>query len=311
MKKTILSVGALLLYSIMFAQTPKSILTVFSEDGHKFYLILNGQRQNDKPETNIRVENLNQEYYNCKIIFEDKALGELSKTFLQVVDVSSKTPQDVTYKIKAKDGKQVLRYFSATPIDVSAPPVRPQGVSVYNFGVPTPVVSETTTTVVQTTNAQSATNVSMNAMGVNVNVTMPTDPIAVSTTTTTTTTTTSSSSSSTAPPPVEQPVPTRASSACAGYPMAPGDFDAAKSSVTDASFEETKLSTAKQIISGNCLYASQIAEMCRLFGFENTKLDFAKAAYRRCIDPQNYFKVNSVFDFDASKTELSKYTSGR
>jgi len=90
--------------------------------------------------------------------------------------------------------------------------------------------------------------------------------------------------------------------------MAPVDYQSAKSTIEQASFEDSKLSTAKEIANANCLYAGQIAEICKLFGFENTKLTFAKHAYRRCIDPQNYFKVNSVFDFDASKTELSKFT---
>ena len=308
MKKAILSLCGVLLYSLTFAQG--SILTVFSEDGHKFYLILNGQRQNDKPETNIRVEALTQEYYNCKVIFDDKSLGEVSKTYLPVVDPANKSIQNVTYKLKSgKDGKQVLRYFSAVPIEPSAPPVRPAGVAVYNFGTPTPIVAETTTTVVQTTNTQATgTNINMNAggVGMNVNVTIPGDVAGSTTTTTTTTTTSSSSSSSNIAPPAH--VATSATG-CVGYAMAPGDYEAAKASVNEASFEETKLSTAKQIAGSNCLYANQVAEICKLFSFEATKLDFAKYCYRRCIDPQNYFKINPVFDFDASKSELSKYTS--
>ena len=308
MKKAILSLCGILMYSLTFAQG--SILTVFSEDGHKFYLILNGQRQNDKAETNIRVEGLTQEFYNCKIIFDDKTLGDVSKSFLPVVD-ANKSPENVTYKIKAgKDGKQVLRYYSAVAIEPAAPPVRPAGVAVYTFGNTIPVVSETTTTVVQTRSTQTdAANINMNAggMGMNVNVTIPGD-VAGSTTTTTTTTTTSSSSSNVAATPAN--VATSASApGCVGYAMAPGDYQSAKESIKEASFEDTKLSTAKQIAGANCLYANQVAEICRLFGFENSKLDFAKYCYKRCIDPQNYFKINPVFDFDASKSELSKYTS--
>ena len=168
MKKLILLLCSVLVCAITFAQTPTAILTIFSEDGYKFYLILNGQRQNDKPETNIRVQNLTQPFYNAKIIFEDKSLGEISKN-IPVNGGADNAPADVTYKIKTgKDGKQVLRYYSFVPITPNAPPVQPQGVAVYNFGTPTPV--STTTSVTQTTTTETiGTNTNINNMGVNVN----------------------------------------------------------------------------------------------------------------------------------------------
>jgi hypothetical protein len=308
MKKLTLTFFSVLFCAIAFAQNPTSILTIFSEDGHKFYLILNGQKQNENPETNIRVENLTQAYYSCKIIFVDKTLGELSKSILQVNDAEN-NPSDVTYKIKAgKDGKQVLRYYSSNPITVEAPPVRPQGVVVYNFGVTRPIESTTTvtsTTTTQVVDAGTSTNVNVSGLGVNMTVNMPTTSGSVVEHTTTTTTTTSSTSSNL--PPATTTTAPASSSACSGYAMAPGDYQSAKSTIEQASFEDSKLSTAKEIAGSNCLYASQVAEFCKLFSFENSKLDFAKYAYKRCIDPQNYFKVNNVFDFDASKKELSKY----
>ena len=310
MKKLILLLCSVLVCAITFAQTPTAILTIFSEDGYKFYLILNGQRQNDKPETNIRVQNLTQPFYNAKVIFEDKSLGEISKN-IPVNGGADNAPADVTYKIKTgKDGKQVLRYYSFVPITPNTPPVEPQGVVLYNYGTPTPVsttTSVTQTTTTETIGAKTNTNnmgVNVNGMGMNVNVAIPNGEVIEQTTTITTTTTSSSPQSST-PPPINPPVN---SSACNGYPMAPGDYKSAKSTIEQANFEESKLSTAKEIAGANCLYAGQVAEICKLFGFEETKLSFAKYAYKRCIDPQNYFKVNNVFDFDASKTELSKFT---
>lgn len=90
-------------------------------------------------------------------------------------------------------------------------------------------------------------------------------------------------------------------------PMSATDFKAAKQSISDADFENTKLETAKTVASGNCLTSEQIAEMCRLFDFEATKLDFAKYAFSYTYDKGNYFKVNNVFDFDASKTTLTQF----
>lgn len=90
-------------------------------------------------------------------------------------------------------------------------------------------------------------------------------------------------------------------------PMTPSDFAAAKAAIKDADFENTKMSTAKTVIGSNCLTTDQVAELCNLFDFENTKLDFAKFAYSRTYDKGNYFKVNKVFDFDASKEELNRF----
>lgn len=94
-------------------------------------------------------------------------------------------------------------------------------------------------------------------------------------------------------------------------PMATASFASAKSTIQDADFENTKMSTAKTIVGANCLTTDQIVELCRLFDFENSKLEFAKFAYSHAYDKGNYFKVNKVFDFDASKEDLNKYVQGR
>ncbi len=307
MKKIITTSLVVFVAISAFAQMgqPTANLTIFSEDGLKFFLILNGERQNDKAQTNLRVEELAQPYYNAKIIFEDKTQGEISKNTLMLTDANG-TPQDVTYKIKKdKNGKNVLRFFSNIPVQPNYLP--PSNMTVYHYGNPAPVVIGTTTTVTETTTGVgSGVNVNMGGMGVNVNVNVN-DPTVQSTTTYSTTTTTTHSGYQAPPRSVEPARP----SGCAGYAMAPGDFASAKETIRGSDFEATKLSTAKQIALANCLYADQVAEICRLFDFENSKLDFAKTAYGRCIDKSNYFKVNAVFDFDNSKEELSKYTSGR
>lgn len=94
-------------------------------------------------------------------------------------------------------------------------------------------------------------------------------------------------------------------------PMNAAGFAAAKSSIQDADFENTKMSTAKTIVGANCLTTDQVAEICSLFDFENSKLEFAKFAYTKTYDKGNYFKVNKVFEFDSSKEELNKFIQGK
>lgn len=90
-------------------------------------------------------------------------------------------------------------------------------------------------------------------------------------------------------------------------PMAAADFLSAKQTIKAASFDDTKLETAKTIASTNCLSTDQVMEVCRLFSFEDSKLQFAKYAYAKTFDKSNYFKVGTIFTFDGSKTELNKF----
>jgi hypothetical protein len=116
----------------------------------------------------------------------------------------------------------------------------------------------------------------------------------------------------TPPPPPPSPVPGyNGRIGCNGFPMDAGSFSSALAAIQDADFEDTKKSTAKSIINGQCLTTDQVVSICRQFDFEATKLDFAKFAYTNTIDIGNYFKVNQVFDFDASKSDLNRFVSGR
>ena len=100
MKQTFtLCTFVLLAFQSLFAQQPFGHLTIFSENGDKFYLILNGEKINEIAQANLRVEELVQPYYNAKVIFEDGSKTEITKNFLQIADVDG-IFSDVTYKIK-------------------------------------------------------------------------------------------------------------------------------------------------------------------------------------------------------------------
>lgn len=92
--------------------------------------------------------------------------------------------------------------------------------------------------------------------------------------------------------------------------MSQKDFDDALRIISNESFDDTKLTMAKQIITGNPMTVSQIVEICKLLTFENNKLDFAKYAYPYCFDKNKYFMVNEVFVHDSSKRELMEFLQG-
>jgi hypothetical protein len=91
--------------------------------------------------------------------------------------------------------------------------------------------------------------------------------------------------------------------------MAPADFERAKASIASKGFDESRLTIAKQIVGSNCLTSAQVGELMRIFGFEETRLDFAKFAYGHTFDIGNYYQVNDAFQFESSIDELNAYIS--
>ena len=314
------------LLSLLVAAAPlfsfaQGCLTIFSEDGDRFYLVLNGIKQNTSPQTNVRVDGLTNDFYSAKILFEESGKEAISKS-IPVKDPATNDFAEVTYKIKkTKDGQLKIRSFSATPVPVNY--VAPPDMYVMHYGQPAPAATTVTqTTYTTTTSNPSGASVSVNGGGLNMSVNVA-DPanggggvnmslnvndaamntsVAQTTTTTTRTTTTTSGDVYTqqAPPPLR---------AGCSYPMDPSSFSSAISTIKKASFEETKLSTAKSILGANCVSTDQVMQICKTFSFEQSKLDFAKFAYSKTTDRGNYFKVANVFDYDASKSELNEFIS--
>lgn len=91
------------------------------------------------------------------------------------------------------------------------------------------------------------------------------------------------------------------------YAMSATDYASAKSSIQNKDFEDSRIKIAKQIVDNNCVDAEQIKGIAELFDFEASRLDFAKYAYKKCSDPQNYYKINDVFDFESSIEELDAF----
>ncbi len=314
-----------------FLLKAQGVITVFSEDGDKFYLVLNGVRQNSVAQTNVRVDGLTNDFYSGKIQFEDGSKPDITKN-LNTKDAATSQFAEVTFKIKkTKDGELKLRYFGATPVPVNYNP--PPDMYIVHYGQAAPVPAQPayqpaqqTTVVTTTTTASNPGGVNMNvgAGGVNLSVNLS-DPSAgtngnvnmninvpnpdvqtnVSRTTTTTYTTTTSTPQATYN---DAPQPQASASNC-GFAMSSANFGSAKNTIAKSSFDDTKLSTAKSILASNCMSADQVAQVCGLFSFEESKLAFAKFAYGRTTDPSNYFKVVNVFTFESSKTDLNNFIS--
>lgn len=313
--KSILSflfIGILSLSSI--AQSTSN-LTIFSEDGLPFYLVLNGIRQNENPETNVRVDGLINDYITTKIIFADNSLPFIEKKMLMLIDADGRKGE-VTYKLKAsKKGEQVLRYFSFTPAEQVLPP--PANVVVHTYNTtPMPAimfntqVTETSTTTTTSGGVGTSDNVSVGisvgGMSIGANVSVNDHGghghSHVSHTSSSTTTTTTNYNNNHNVVVVEEP-------GC--MPMERNLFQSALSSIEKQKFNDSKLSQAKEITSKNCLNASQIKSIIQVFDFESTRVEYAKFAYAYCFDQNSYWQINDAFQFDSSVNEINDYIKGR
>lgn len=167
-------------------------------------------------------------------------------------------------------------------------------------------------------NGNIGMNVNADGMNMGINVDVPnTDSQTTATTTTTTTTrSTSTTTNSNAPAHTTRPSepstnqPTNATFGGNGNctrSMDAASFGKAKQTISSKGFDDTKLSTAKQVAKANCLTTDQIIEVMATFGFEESRLDFAKYAYDFCFDQNNYFNVSQGFSFDSSTEELNEY----
>jgi hypothetical protein len=322
MKKAFL---VLIMVSLAFSLTAqKPLATFFSEDGYKFWVIMDGKKMNDEP--NYRVENIemDNDWAKVKIIFENPALKPVEKV-VQGVDVDGNISA-VTWVIKETGkGKWKINASSWKPIDkqsAAEPVVTSQNGSVTDekqteihrqVRTEKPVAHEQSEVAVTSgTNVFSMkVNIDDGIGSSNMDIAIGLPDMQVSDETVYSTGTTSETHKEV----IEQPVRREKPEAVPGYngrigcenPMASERFATAKNSISSKSFEDSKLTVAKQVMNANCLLVSQVKQIMEVFDFESTRLEFAKAAYSRTYDIDNYYELNDVFDFESSIRELNNY----
>lgn len=415
MKSTLLLFTLLVAFNFSYGQMNA---VIYSEEGEKFIVYLNGESQNDQPKANVKMQGLTSEFFQCRIDFEDASLPDFSNN-----NFACHQGMEVTYIIKKnKKGEYVLRYYTENPISattsvntdnpnkqfaVADDPNYEQSQNstsgnTQNTGGNVSMNTNTTGTTggvgvnisandgqntgqvgmnisvkdgqvgmnisakdgqnggqvgmnisakdgqnggqvgmnisagdgqnggqvgmnISAGDGQNGGNVSMNMnvdgvnFGMNMNVdgadlgtTQNVNTKVTSTTTTTNTTkingveTTNQTTTNQTTNTGNGKVVVSGNSGCSKS-MDDASFAKAVQNVSSKGFDETKLSTAKQIIKANCFTSEQVKTMLSVFGFEETKLDFAKFAYDYCFDTNNYYIINDAFGFDSTIEELNEF----
>lgn len=339
MKKLLLSTFVLFAFANTFSQNTSNLI-VFSEGGERFYLILNGIRQNDLPQTNVKVEGLNAANYSTKIIFEDKTIPELTKKYLTVQDADGNVTE-ATYAIKEKKGQFKLRWRSAVPLN-QAPAYTGETIvytTVAKPAIETVVVNQTTTTTTSGNNSDGI-NINMNVGATNMgaastqtSTTTTNSNVTGTTSTTTTTTQTGGTGESVG-------VNVNLGGMNMGVGININDGDMTQSSTTTTTTVTSSSSTTAPTNGGTVVVVNETASTQAMPGytgvvgcngwpmtendfsqsktsiesksFSDSKLKLAKqVAGSNCLTAQQVKEITSLFDFESTRLEFAKYAYSR
>ncbi len=142
---------------VQAATAQNSNLVIFSEDAHKFYVIVNGVQQNNVAQSNVKITNIELNVAKVKIVFENNSLNTIDKTVY-----FNEPNYEWAYNIRTKKGKLVMNMLTYRALSTQAEPNQ----YVHVYGQPVPAATTTTTTVqtVETrTNNNPNTTVNTNA----------------------------------------------------------------------------------------------------------------------------------------------------
>lgn len=100
-------------------------LTVYSEDGLPFTLLVNGQAINAEPATSVTASNINFDYATVIARFADPSIPTIERKNLQIAQPGTgpKGPVAAVYAIKEKKGEVVMRFVSRSDKKIQNAPV--------------------------------------------------------------------------------------------------------------------------------------------------------------------------------------------
>ena len=270
-------------------------LEVFSELGETFTLYVNQMKQNEAPAPRVEVKDITPGFYQVRVDFEDPSLADFAQNNVGIEDGTRST---FMVKLNRK-GNYVLRFNGFAP--VAEAPAAP---AAHSMPPPPPPA---TSTDMGTVNVQAGGSNQTETVSMNINMGNMMQAAAgalgnmnVNVTTTTTTTSSGNWDGGWEEEPIEPAAPS------GPVAMSSLDFNDYLSAIRSKTFEDSKLSTAKAPLSGNYLTAKQIKQVMQAFTFEDTRLEFAIFAHKRCVDPGNYYQVYDAFEFELTIDDLQE-----
>jgi hypothetical protein len=281
-----------------------SAFEIYSENGEKFTLSIDGKQINDTPASNVRATDLRGDFFRIQVQFDDESLGMVSQGF--AIDPGMEQKAVVMMK---NNGKLAIRPsgqpMAYNPVSEQTEP-RPSKPTYESRPEPQTQTETTVQTTTTHSTGKTGEEVSMDIdmMGTKVGVSVKVDDGMDGEYTTTTTETTrvqETETVSASPEVVELACPE----------MASGEYNELLNSIKSKTFSDSKMSVLQQVFKDNCMSAEQIKNVMSTFTYEEDKLEFAKMAYDHCTDPKNYWKLNDAFEFEMTIEELNEFLESK
>jgi len=306
----------LLVSTNLFSQS--SNLIVFTNNPvQKFRLLINGNLQINSFEENVRVENMEAGIYLVRVIFENRLLGYIEKsitvrpntekiyTFIQqrplqgrrridqgpgtsplVLELVSELPRfsvDDEYMGDANDANDAVSYTTT-----QSPDGTNGGIKYENGNV-----------VIGNDN----NNISIGTKGIDFNIDI--DNIIEKITNENSADKQNGNKQTTQNNEITE-ISENQSNNCSPS-FSDTQFLQITKSLQRETMESKRLAAAKYVSNNNCLLTKQVRDIVHLFNFENNRVEFAKFAYSRVADKENYALLLDSFKFETSKQEIKEY----
>jgi hypothetical protein len=91
------------------------------------------------------------------------------------------------------------------------------------------------------------------------------------------------------------------------YVMSPQDVTRLLQSVQRQSFDDNKLPILQEALSASAIESDDLRQILSTLTFDRNRLEFAKYAFPRVVDPQNFYRVYDAFDFQPNVQELQQF----
>ena len=265
-------------------------LVIFCNEGEKFTVILDGFKRNVSPQSNVRIEFLDQKHYKIKIIFENTRINDVDDgiTFF-------KTGRECIFSLDKKNNHKYKLHYSSdkampgfekpnnvntanTTTNTSPPPI-------VDTVKPPPPEAPSGNPMDQNINQNLNIGGKKGAIKVNPNGTMSVGPgngaMSIN-------------------------IKKHPKANCPN-PVTKEEFAAFKENMSKQTTEEDKQLIGNSFIDNNCLLSSQVKEAMTLFKNERSQIDFAKKSYSATKDYEKFsITVDGVVS-KSGKDELTKY----
>jgi len=265
-----------------------SQLTIFHQEGERFWIIIDGVKQNDQPAASIFLPDIKQDFLRIKIIFENEKIKDIDRN-IQTKDVDGSFTHS-KYVIRTdKKNKTTMRFHSYEVL---------QGATTVQ---PTPVETKPDPVTVKPDDRKPGETISVGTyvtdpetgkpIGMDVTVTIPgmtgTDVVV---------TDSRVNYSGFVPNGTMCPVASMSPKAYLDFKY---DIDAQNS------FRREEY--IKSVVSKNCMLAAQVAGIIQLNYPTVDEVEIAKFGYRYTIDTENYGVVLNAIRSEYKRNEVLKF----